>query len=212
MHWQDADLARGPGLVAGAAIPVVSALRYDAVVRRAILAFKHSDRTDVAQALARPFAVAVAAAQAGRQVELVAVPPTRSAYRRRGYDPVRLLLARAGLPHSRVLAVTAARLEQKALATAERFANAAGSMTATRAVDGRQFIIVDDVVTTGATIVEAARAIEASGGTVVAAATLAFTPRLLPPRLPPPTLVPAKLLPSRDFHRDEDYRGAKGAQ
>jgi orotate phosphoribosyltransferase len=38
-------------------------------------------------------------------------------------------------------------------------------------------VIVDDVLTTGATISDAARAIAEAGGAVAGAATLAFTPR-----------------------------------
>ena len=72
--------------------------------------------------------------------------------------------------------------DQKALGVADRAENRAGAFTATRRLDGRTFLIVDDVLTTGATIADAARAIEAAGGVVAGAATLAFTPRLFPSR------------------------------
>ncbi|MCY7413383.1 MAG: hypothetical protein LH471_10180, partial [Salinibacterium sp.] len=133
----------------------------------------------------------------GERVELAAVPSSGAAYRRRGYDPVQLLLRRAGLAPERVLTVSTPRSQQKKLGTLERFENVTGSMAARTSLSGRRFVIVDDVVTTGATILEAARAVIAAGGTVCGAATLAFTPRLLP---------------IRDIERFEDYRGAKGAQ
>ena len=180
-------------------IEVLSALRYEETVRRVILAFKQNDRTDVARALGAPLAVAVRAvvAAAGDRVELAPVPSSHAAYRRRGYDPVLVLLRRAGFAPGQVLTVVAHRSQQKKLRTLERFENVAGSMAAIGTLAGRRFAIVDDVVTTGATISEAARAITAAGGIVVGAATLAFTPRLLP---------------IRDIERSEDYRGAKGAQ
>ena len=188
-------------LTVGAApsIEVVSALRYEGTVRRIILSFKQNDRTDVARALASPLAIAVRAmvAAAGDRVELAPVPSGRAAYRRRGYDPVLVLLRRAGFAPARILTVVASRAQQKKLGTLERFENVTGSMTARTSLVGRRFVIVDDVVTTGATISEAARAIIQAGGTVCGAATLAFTPRLLP---------------IRDIGRSEDYRGAKGAQ
>lgn len=188
-------------LTVGAApsIEVVSALRYDETVRRIILSFKQNDRTDVARALASPLAIAVRVmvAAAGDRVELAPVPSSRAAYRRRGYDPVLVLLRRAGFARGRVLTVVANRAQQKKLGTLERLENVTGSMAAISTLAGRRFVIVDDVMTTGATISEAARAITAAGGVVVGAATLAFTPRLLP---------------IRDIGRSEDYRGAKGAQ
>ena len=156
---------------------IVSALSYDGVVRRSILAFKEQGRTDVARPLSAPFSIAIAAAVAGR-VELATIPTSRAGFRRRGYDPVRLLLRRARLPHpSPVLANTHERAHQKTLGREDRSSNLAGSMVAHGGVGGRRFLLVDDVVTTGATLSEAARALREGGAEVVGAATLAFTPK-----------------------------------
>ncbi|NMM99541.1 phosphoribosyl transferase [Bifidobacterium sp. DSM 109958] len=46
-----------------------------------------------------------------------------------------------------------------------------------RALRGRSVVLVDDIVTTGATVVQCARAVERAGGRVVAAFALAHTPR-----------------------------------
>ncbi|HEY8913318.1 ComF family protein [Lacisediminihabitans sp.] len=168
-------LPRGIRLADGTT--VTSALRYDGLVRRAILAFKEQGRTDVARALARPLAAAITAAVHG-PVELVAVPSSRGSYRRRGFDPVAVLVRRTGLgPPARVLAPSAARTEQKSLGREDRARNLPGSMRATMPLSGRRFVLIDDVLTTGATITEAARALRAAGAEVVSAATLADTPK-----------------------------------
>ena len=160
----------------GDRLPVVSALVYDDRVRRLILAFKEQGRTDVARHLAPALADAVRTAVFGA-VELTMVPSSRAAYRRRGYDPVRVLLRAARLPAGRSVLVSVRRTRaQKTLHRDDRDANLAGSMRARRSLTGRRFVLVDDVLTTGATLREATRAIEQAGGTVVAAATLARTP------------------------------------
>ena len=194
--------------VAGS-LAVVTALRYEGAVRRVILAYKEQGRTDVATALAMPLAAAIGravAAQAagpadelttGQAPELVAVPTSRAAYRRRGYDPVRTLLARAGMRQAKVLDHTRVTARQKALDAASRAENLHGAFIARASLTGRRFIIVDDILTTGATLTEAARAIRAAGGVVAGGATLAFTPRLWP-------------LSDNDVN--EDYRGSKGAR
>ncbi len=159
-------------------LTVTSALRYDGAVRRSVLAYKENGRTDVARALAAPLAAAIAAAAIGR-VHLVAMPIGRAAYRRRGYDPVRLLLRRGGFGRPLdALAGVRRRDEQKGLDRAARAVNLAGTMSARGDIRGTRIVLVDDVVTTGATILEAARAIRAGGGEVIGAAVLAATPRL----------------------------------
>jgi predicted amidophosphoribosyltransferase len=66
--------------------------------------------------------------------------------------------------------------DQSGLTTRERAENLAGAL---RAVGrpGLPVVIVDDVMTTGATLVEAARALAAQGHQVVGAAVLAATKR-----------------------------------
>ena len=177
-------------------LPVVTALRYEGVVRRVILALKEQERLDVAGHLAAPLAAAIAAA-AVRRAELVPVPTSRAAYRRRGFDPVALLLRRAGFRSARVLRHARSTGRQKSLGVAERAANLRGALAARRPLHGRSFVLVDDVLTTGATLDEAARAIRAAGGSVELAVALAFTPRLLP---------------IRDIPDAGEYGGAKGAR
>ena len=157
--------------------PVVSALDYDGAVRRAILAFKEQGRTDVARRLAVPLAAAItgARAAAGAAPEILPVPTSPVAYRRRGYDPVAVLVRRAGLRPARELTTTRRTAQQKKLTADERSGNREGYLRAVRALDGRRFLLVDDVLTTGSTLAEASRAVRAGGGEVVAAATLAYT-------------------------------------
>lgn len=165
---------------------VVAALDYGGTVRHAILAFKEQGRTDAARALAVPLAAALVEAltlAVGSTAELVTVPTSRESYRRRGYDPVGLLARRAGFaPVNRVLMRTRESGHQKELDREARALNLSGSLGAKHPLGGRRFVVVDDVMTTGATLIETARAIRAGGGEVVSAAVLAHTAKLFPTR------------------------------
>jgi predicted amidophosphoribosyltransferase len=105
------------------------------------------------------------------------MPPTVRSRRDRGYDPVRVLLRRARLPATRLLALARRPADQVALGRAGRFENADGSMAAPSSAAGARVVLVDDVVTTGATLAEAARALRAAGAEVLGAATVASTPQ-----------------------------------
>ena len=60
---------------------------------------------------------------------------------------------------------------------AARAANLAGALAVRRPLDGLPVVVVDDVVTTGATLVEAARALRDGGARVLGAAVVAAVER-----------------------------------
>lgn len=165
-------------------VPVWSGLDYTGVARRVLGAYKDGGRTDAAAVLAWPLRLAVGAALADLGaddpggVHLVTIPSSRRSWRVRGFHPVDLLLARAGLAGAAVLRQVGAPADQVGLGRAARARNRDGSLAATGPLDGVRVVVVDDILTTGATILEARRAVLAAGGEVLGLATLAETRRL----------------------------------
>jgi predicted amidophosphoribosyltransferase len=168
--------------VLGDGTPVHAGLDYEGVVREVLIAMK-ADRPGLARHLAPSLSGAVAAAveelggSSRSPLELCAVPSTRRARRRRGYDPVRLVIARAGLRAAPVFHTARPHPAQKTLGAAERGASLAGVFAARRPLTGRRFLLVDDVVTTGATLAAAAAALRSAGAEVAGCAAVASTPR-----------------------------------
>jgi predicted amidophosphoribosyltransferase len=105
------------------------------------------------------------AAMEKAQFEYFAVPPTnRSNFRKRGFHPIQHLVDRSSILGSKtqVRPQTIRQVrDQRELNRADRAANLRGSL-AFPAGSG-QLLIVDDVVTTGATVDEMARAARAAG-------------------------------------------------
>jgi predicted amidophosphoribosyltransferase len=155
---------------------VWSGLRYDGAAAGAFRALKESGRTALVRDLAPGLRVALEAAAAGESGLLaVPVPTSRGAMRRRGYRVVDLLLRGAGAAPFHLLAPARTTADQRRLDRRARGENASGSLRA-RPSAGLRVVIVDDVVTTGSTLREAARALTDAGAHVVGAATAAATP------------------------------------
>lgn len=113
-----------------------------------------------------------------RRAVLVPIPLHRSRRRQRGFDQARWLAeqvgARLGLRVAAgVLVRTRATLPQGDPRVTSREANVGGALQLARPapVRGRSVILVDDVLTSGATAREAAAALRAAGAARVAVAT-----------------------------------------
>ena len=179
---------------------VIAGARYERELRAVILAFKDGDRPGLARALAPIFATAlegalrVARAGGGGDETLVLcpIPASARARRRRGFRPVERLARAVGVRGVRLLeaAPHVRRGAQKSVGATERAENVRGAFRATRRARGCRVVLIDDVVTTGATLREATRELELAGATVVAAAVLAATPRRMPNRKETPTELP----------------------
>lgn len=189
-------------------LDVWAATRFEGVAARVVRALKEDGRTalarplgallggpidralngtldrvpDRAAGLASDRAAGRPSARAG--VVLVPLPASRASLRGRGYAVVELLVRRTGHDWAPLLRVARAADDQRGLGRDERARNTAGTLWATDAAAGASVVIVDDVVTTGATLLEARRALVAAGAHVCAAVTVADTPRRFPPAIP----------------------------
>jgi predicted amidophosphoribosyltransferase len=179
--------------------PVHAAAVYDGVVRAALVAHKEHGQLSLTRPLGRALGAAAfaslgAAGGAGLRacapVLVVPVPSMWASRRRRGHDPV-VRLARVatevldeqGVPArvERALRHRRRVADQAGLTAAERAANLAGALMVPRRrsprVAQRAVVVVDDVLTTGATLAEASRALRQAGAEVVGAAVVAATER-----------------------------------
>ncbi|CDP84386.1 putative amidophosphoribosyltransferase [Mycolicibacterium farcinogenes] len=157
-------------------VPVFALGRHAGIRRRAIVAVKEHGRAD----LIGPLAAALNGGLqhlltwgiVGTPVTVVPAPTRRAAARRRGGDPITRIAtsASAGLPGVRV--VPALRLrpwvrDSVGLSGAARQRNIAGRVRLIRPVAG-EVVLVDDIVTTGATAAESVRTLAQVGAQVSA--------------------------------------------
>lgn len=155
-------------------VRVWSGLPFAGVPARVLRALKEEGRTGLAPSVAPALAAAVRALD--RDALLVPLPTSRASMRRRGYRVVDLVARRGGLRVTRLLSPGRATADQRGLGVDERARNVAGSLRA-RGGAGARVIVLDDVVTTGATLSEAVRALRHAGAEIVGCATIAATAR-----------------------------------
>ncbi|MEU8932542.1 phosphoribosyltransferase family protein [Streptomyces sp. NPDC048409] len=157
---------------------VYAAAAYADAVRAALLAHKERGALALAGALGAALAGAVRAGRPGiGPLLLVPVPSAPWAVRARGHDPVRRIalaaaaeLRRTGVPARAVPVLRQRRAvaDQSGLNSRQRVANIDGALEVVaggaRLLAGGRVVLVDDLVTTGATLAEAARAVRERTG------------------------------------------------
>jgi ComF family protein len=158
-----------------------SVFLYDEASKDLVLRFKHADALHMAKGLAR-MAVTAGAAFWREDCVLVPVPLHRWRLWRRRYNQAAVLALAMGRLVDRPVDVTALRrvratASQGHLSRAARAENLRGSMEVDPRVGdrmrGKTVVLIDDVMTTGATANEAARVLRAAGARRVFVLTLA---------------------------------------
>ena len=163
------------------ALPVLSPLYYTGDVRQSLHRYKFQG----AAAYYRIYAelMAACAREHGLTADLVTwVPLSRKRLRSRGYDQARLLAeevaGRLGLPCEQTLEKIRNNPAQSGTSGAEeRQKNVLGVYRAVTSFAGEHVLLVDDIVTTGATLSEAAKELLNAGAEQVSGLTLARTDR-----------------------------------
>jgi ComF family protein len=161
---------------------IVAPWRYGGQLASAIRRLKFSGATHVARSVAPLWAPVLAAAVAETDGIVVPVPLHWRRRFKRGFDQTWLLAAHAcasaGIrPPAIALRRHRASPAQSTLSAAERAANLDGAFRVrdARVVGGQTIILVDDVVTTGATLAAAAVPLLAAGAREVIGIALART-------------------------------------
>jgi ComF family protein len=152
---------------------------YDGALRELVLRVKHAENENLAELVAELWAEQ--AADAFRALSVQAVVPVPLHWRRRwtrGYNQAAAIAY--GLAHRLALPREPGWLRrlrhtptQTAQSLSGRRENVRGAFQAARSVGGKAILLVDDVMTTGATADEASRALRRAGAARVCVAVLA---------------------------------------
>jgi ComF family protein len=168
---------------------------YDGSLKQVIQRFKYEGRVDLDRCLAQLLIHQLADLPLEGENLLVPVPLHPRRLRKRGYNQS-LLLAKVLMPalrerqkHTKVKTAGNVRLEpdllrrvtdghhQQGLSARQRTLNLRGAIVYTRRLQGENLILVDDVMTTGATVSVCAQALLDAGAARVLVAVVARTPR-----------------------------------
>lgn len=157
---------------------VLALYRYERLSGRILVAAKNRDRRDLLRGLGRELGVAVRDGGLGPFDAVTWVPASPAGRARRGFDQGRILArtaSRCGLgPPVRLLARAgvgrSGRQDRRGLGRSERLVGPA--IATVRAVPA-SVLVIDDVITTGASMSAAARSLRAAGAVRVTVAAVA---------------------------------------
>ena len=159
----------------------VAAAHHAGVVRDLLLAFKFAAQKQNAFPLAKLLAARLEETEIPGQVQLIVpVPLHRRRQRSRGFNQARSLAERLGERLSLMVSPRVLRRvvdtppQSRGMSLASRRANVKGAFVvrSPRAVNGKSVLLIDDVLTTGATTSECAAILKRAGAKTVYVATV----------------------------------------
>ncbi len=162
---------------------IVSVFEYEGAVRDSVLRYKNAGIQSYAETYAELLAERIGEEYQGLDFDFIcAAPSHENKDRKMGFDPVELichkLSRRINIPHKRkVLKKTRETERQAGLSMQSRMRNLKNSMAVgdPKRVEGKRILLVDDICTTCATMIECSRALKKAGAKSVHAITFATT-------------------------------------
>ena len=158
----------------------IAPLYYEDKVRESLLRYKFHGASGYADAYAELLADCIRENLAGRYDLISWVPLSRKRLRERGYDQAMLLALNTALRLDDVAVSTLKKVrdvqKQSTVGSEEkRRANIAGAYEASdpELIAGKRILLVDDIVTTGATLSECAATLKAAGAAEILCAAVA---------------------------------------
>lgn len=160
------------------ATPTFSAVAYNSVARRILLASKEDGVRSADELIVRALEYSIhhALVRTGKTPVLVPIPSSPQAVRKRGRDYLGEISKRVSglvdLPTQSLLQHTRRVKDQTLLDASARFRNLEGALVLRkRPIRIHEVFLIDDLVTTGATLSEAVKTLEMSGFQVLGAVT-----------------------------------------
>lgn len=149
---------------------------YEGMYRKAILGYKYGKKRIYCKPLAKAISVQ-------RNFDCVtSVPCSADSKRKHGFDHARILAKEVAknykTPYESLLIKTRKNKEQHTLSKKERFENVRGAYAVPKKLDirGKSILLIDDITTTGATLLSCCFELEKAGAGYVECAVIAFTP------------------------------------
>lgn len=177
--WLSGPQAIFPGK---AYVRCVCAGTYTGKLRDSVLKFKFSNHPEYAKTYGPILAQAIRTYLPGAYDCITWMPVSPETLKKRGYDQAQLLAQEAakslGKETVSLLTKTGKNVPQSSLEEGrQRWDNVAGVYTVSdpKQVAGQRVLLIDDILTTGATLEEGAKVLRQSGASQVVAATLCRT-------------------------------------
>jgi len=159
----------------------ISAFTYDELIRDLLHGMKFRNKKRVAQGLGLLWASHAKKFANGEEFTLVPMPMHRTKQRERGFNQAEVLTAavskKLGYPMENILIRTHDTPPQSGLHPSQRAENVKGifAIRKNESVEGKNFILTDDIFTTGASLNECAKALKNAGAAKVLCMTFAIT-------------------------------------